>query len=332
MTGYHTDKLTVPMRHVALWTTRLLVVLVWALLVHCTSAHAGARVCVARAENIFMPDSLLAPPFIYPEGKLDYKVIEKLLDDAMVALSQAPNARAAWCSRFSPTDRVGIQLDVGALPVHKTLLEAVTLRLLACGVEPGNIIVYSGEETSLFRAGFDLSGAPGRVRVMGADAEGYRKGISRIVLDHCSAIINLARLRSDPRLGMFGVLANYVQSIPYEERERLLRTPEQLPSAAALAPLKTKTRLHLMDALRPGLGPGERPETTTTWVYGGVMVSDDPVALDTIGHAVLLEKLREADASLTDLSPPVVYLEPAQNRYRLGVADPQNIELTRIGP
>lgn len=296
------------------------------------SADARAHVCVARAENILMPESPLAPPFIYPEGKLDYKVVEKLLDDALLALSGAGSAREAWNARFSPTDRVGIQIDVGPLPVHKTLLEAVTLRLIACGVEQSNIIVYSGEESALFRAGFDLSGAAGRIRVMGADAEGYRKGISRIVLDHCSAIINLARLRTDQRVGISGALTNCLSAVPYEERERLLRNPEALPAAAAIASLKVKTRLHIVDALRPGLGPGEEPNTMQTWTYGGVMVADDPVALDVVGHEVLLSRLREADPAVTCLTPPVVYLLPAQKRYRLGVADLDDIELTQIGP
>lgn len=302
------------------------------LLAPCVGADARAHVCVARAENILMPESPLAPPFIYPEGKLDYKVVEKLLDDALLALSPAETPREAWCARFSPTDRVGIQIDVGLLPVHKTLLEAVTLRLIACGVQQSNIIVYAGEETALFRAGFDLSGAPGRIRVMGADSEGYRKGISRIVLDHCSAIINLARLRTDPRVGMSGALTNCLSAVPYEERERLLRTPAELPAAAAIAALKLKTRLHIVDALRPGLGPGVQPDAVLTWTYGGVMVADDPVALDAIGHQVLLGKLREDHPEITDLDPPMAYLQPAHDRYRLGVADLEDIELTQIGP
>lgn len=293
---------------------------------------ASARVCEARAENILLPEGPLAPAFIYPEGKLDYRVVEKLLDDALLALTGASTVREAWAAHFSPTDRVGIQIDVGSPPVHNTLLEAVTLSLLACGVPQDNIVVYSGEESALFRAGFDLTPSPGRVRVLGADAAGYRKGISRIVLDHCSAIINLARLRADPRVGMCGALTNCLAVVPFEERERLFRTPHQLPSAAALAPLRMKTRLHVLDALRPALLSGEGSASPRTWTYGGVLLSTDPVAVDAVGREVLLTKLREADPQLSDLAPPVAYLAAAQKRYRLGVADLANIELIRLGP
>ncbi|MCD6361754.1 MAG: DUF362 domain-containing protein [Armatimonadetes bacterium] len=322
------------MLHSAHGTTGRLAALSLAVILTAAVAHAGGAscVCVARAEKILLPQSALAPSFAYPEGKLDYNVVAKLVDDAVMSLTGESGVREAWCGLFSPTDRVGIQLDVNPLPVHRTLLEAVTLRLIACGVPQSNIVIYSGEEVALFQAGFDLSETPGRIRVMGADAQGFRKGLSRIVLDHCTVIINLARLRVDPRVGMSGALTNCLSSVPYEERERLLRTPEELPAAAARASLKVKTRLHIVDALQPALATADNQLGFVTWLYRGVMVSRDPVALDAVGRRILLDRLREDNPDVEALSPPVVYLQPAHDRYHLGTADPDAIELREFGP
>ena len=316
------------------WRRVCRLMLVAALALQVTWACAGdrSRVCMARAERILMPESVLAPPFIYPEGKIDYDVVAGLLDTTMMDLSGRSNPRDAWLAYFKPLDRVGIQLDVEPLMVHQAILDAITLHLMSCGIPQDHIIIYSGQEGALFRAGFDLRRDGGRAQVMGADAEGYRKGLSRIVLDYCTAIINLTRLRVDPRVGMWGAIANCTAAVPYVQREEYMRQPELLPSAAARASLKLKTRLHIMDALRPGWIGTDDDGRMQTWQYRGVLVSEDPVALDTIGHGILLDQLRETDPEATQLSPPVKYLQPAAERYRLGVADPEAIDLSAVGP
>jgi hypothetical protein len=296
-----------------------------------TPAADAPRVCVARAERILMPEHVLAPEFIYPQGKIDYPVVAGLLDQAMMSLTGERSGKEAWCSRVTPLDRVGIMLDIEPLPVHRAILEAVTLRLIACGVPRENIIVFAAEETALFRAGFDLSEVPGRVRVMGADSEGYRRGMTRVVLDYCTVIINLSRLRLDARIGMSGAIANHLAAAPTVERLRLLSHPEELAAVAARGSLKLKTRLHIMDALRPGDLPTDHAEPET-WMYRGVVVSEDPVALDAVARQILLARLRESKPDADALTPPVVYLEPAATRYRLGVADIDAIDLTELGP
>jgi len=298
----------------------------------CAPMDGVATVCEARAERILMAESTLAPEFIYPEGKIDYEVIEEMLDQAMMSLTGETSVKDAWGVHFKPLDRVGIQLDVAPMPVHAAILEAVTLRLMRCGVPRENIIVYAGAESALFRAGFDLSGAPGRVRVMGADAEGYRKGLSRIVLDYCTAIINLSRLRIDPQLGMRGAVANCLATVPYPDQLRLQSEPEEMALAAASASLRQKTRLHIVDALRPGYAERADSRALETWLRRSILVSEDPVAIDAIGREILLEKLREAAPETTTLTPPVTWLLRAAEKYRLGVADLDAIKLTQIGP
>lgn len=294
-------------------------------------AQEASRVCMARAETILLPDSVFAPSWVYPEGKIDYSAVERLLDQAMMALTGESAVRGAWSQLFRPNDRVGIQLDVGALPVHQALLEAVMRRLARAGVSTSNIIVYAGEESALFNAGYALRRGGDGVQVMGTDAEGFRGGLSRIVLDYCTAIINLARLRVDPQVGMCGVLANSLAAVPHVERARLQRSPQDLAAAAARATLRRNTKLCILDALRPGHMAGEEDGSPETWLYRGVLVSYDPVALDAVGRSILLDKFRETNQDVSELQPPVAYLKPASERYRLGQHDLAKIEVVTTG-
>ncbi len=295
-------------------------------------AQDSSRVCLARTEQLVLPDNVFAPSWVYPEGKIDFVAVEALLDQAMTSLTGKSSVRAVWSEHFRPNDRVGIQLDVGALTVHQALLEAVIRRLVRAGVSPGNIIIYAGEESALFKAGFALHSDGDGVKVMGTDSEGYRGGLSRIVLDYCTAIINVARLRVDPQIGMSGALANCLAVVPHVERERLRRAPEDLAAAAARPTLRRKTRLHILDALRPGCEAGEPGRPPKTWVYGGLLVSCDPVALDAVGRDILVERLRESDQDARALDQPVTYLQPASERYRLGNHDLAKIEVVATGP
>lgn len=333
-----------------------------AILVVCTVAGAvraesglprRSRVAVARAERILAPEGLLNPSWLYPEGKIEYSIVEGLLGQAVTGAVGVEPADEAWDELLGPNDRVGIQLDVKRPQTTNELLEALILRIHGTGVPLRNIIIYAGDEAALFRAGFDLSNRTPGVRVMASDDQGYRGGLTRIVLDHCTKIINVSRLRADRRIGMHAALANCLASVPYVERERLMREPQDLASAAANATLRRTIVLHIVDALQPVHRPPAEGVDPGTWLYRGILASSDPVALDTVCRSILLEG-PGGDESPADgdeapvggdeepptddgpdgkaLTPPVQYLEPATERFRLGNSDPERIDVERIGP
>lgn len=292
-----------------------------------SEAQQPATVALARADSIMTMQGAFNPTWLYPEGRLDYDVIEWLLMQAVAGSVRAEDADAAWEVLISPSDRVGIQVDVQGIQPHDPLLEALVRQIMDRGVPMRNIIIYAGEESALFRAGYDISGRAPGVRVMASDDQGYRKGLTRIVLDHCTKIVNVSRLRLDGQIGMYGALANCLAAVPYVDRERMRRNTEQLPEAAARATMRRKTVLHVIDALRPGLrtnGGGDRD----TWAYNGVLASVDPVAVDRVGWRILSEDSGDDACAQLELS----YLEPAADQYRLGVAELEEIELVEIGP
>ncbi len=291
-----------------------------------------STVSLARAESIMVERGPFNPTWLYPEGRLDYGVIEWLLSKAVAGSVGAETANGAWKDLINASDRVGIMVDVKGVQPHDPLLEALVRQIMDRGVPMRNIIIFAGEESALFRAGYDISGnAPG-VRVMASDDQGYRKGITRIVLDYCTKVVNLTRLRVDPQIGMYGALANYLASVPYVDQERLRHNPEKLAEAAGRATLRRMTVLNIVDALRPGFRLKNGREKFETWTYNGVLASTDPVAVDVIGKNVLEKKIAQeaGDADCPDFA--VSYLQPAEEAYRIGVADPERIDLINIGP
>lgn len=291
-----------------------------------------ATVALAQAESIMTTEGPLNPAWLYPEGRIDYRVIAWLLQQAVAGSVGAEGVDAAWEELLSPSDRVGIQVDVEGIQPHDPLLEALVRQIMDRGVPMRNIIIYAGEESALFRAGYDISGRTPGVRIMASDDRGYRRGITRIVLDECTKIVNVTRLRIDPDIGMYGALANCLAAVPYVDRQRMRHNPEQLPRAAAIATMRRKAVLHIVDALRPGFRVHDGRGRYQTWEFNSVLASTDPVAVDVIGREVLQARLAQDAADDERPIIDVPYLAPAERAFRLGQSDREQIELLQIGP
>lgn len=276
------------------------------------------------ADRFLVPPSLLAPASAYPLGKLDYRVLARMLDRAVMLATDTQRIDEAWGSLTTATDHVGILLDAQLPPASLPLLDIILDRLLRVGVRPGHIIIWADEEISLFRAGLQVVRQEDEIRALGASSEGYRGGVTRIVNDYCDVIINLARLRPDSRVGVWGVLANELACVPEDQRRALLAEPQQLPSVAAQPSARRKFRLHILDALVPAYQPGPQ-HMPPYWPCGKLLAGRDPVAVDTLGRGLLEEKRAQVKGAPWPLEPAPDYIRTASTVYRLGQADPAKI-------
>ena len=127
-------------------------------------------VAVARAERILVPAGIRAPTWLYPEGRVEEGVVEKLLDAAVIA-ALVGSTGGCLALLISPTT-VGIQID--PVPRRTTPCSMCSCVVLLRRVCLRNITIYAGDEAALFRAGFDLSGRMPGVTVLASDAPGYR--------------------------------------------------------------------------------------------------------------------------------------------------------------
>lgn len=288
----------------------------------------SATVAVVQSDDILLPRSILAPTSVYPLGKQNYRVVARMLDRAVASALGVERAQDAWGTLASHTDRVGILLDAETPPASLAVVDAVVDRLVRAGVRPANIIIWARSEQALFSAGLVVRKSPEGITTMGADSEGYLGGLSRIVLGYCDVLVNLARLRPDTRIGMWGAVANQLASVPDTERARLLADQRELPTAAARPSTRMKFRLHILDALQPNYEPGP-VRMPPYWVEGKLLASTDCVALDVIGRQVLERKREQVRGSPWPLEPSPEYLQVAPIAFRLGQADLERITVLR---
>lgn len=283
-----------------------------------------ATVGAVYSADFLVKRTALTPALVYPLGKQDYRTVVRMLDRAVMLATGAETISASWAAVLSPGDKVAILLDAQVPPASLGLLDALIDRLIRVGVRPSNIIVWAEDERSLFAAGLLVRSDPDGVRTMGADSEGYRGGVSRIVLEQCTVLINLARLRYDARLGMWGTTANQIASLPLPQRLELLANPLRIGSAAAKPTIRVKAKLHILDALQPNFEVGGQ-SVPPYWNCGKVLVSTDCVAVDMVGRQILEDRLAEMRGYPAPLTPEPAYLAAACDEYFVGQADPAQI-------
>ncbi len=300
------------------------------------SAVPPATVFLSRTDRILVPPGWNAPGILYPRGRIDYRQVVGLLANAIRPFTGCDDPlRNPWREIATPQDKVGIQVDLHKPPVATETINAVIDALINSGVSQDNIIVYAGSEGDLFAAGISVNPKGRGIRTMGSESEGFRSGLSRIVLDYCTVIINVARLRADKDLGMRGCVTNCLATVPHVDRVRLLANPADLPGPAADPVLRRKTKLHILEAYQPVLEDTDE-NYPPMWEYRGLLMSSDPVAADVIGLRILAAKQaatrQNSEVETASAEAALEYLQAAgSNRFRAGQSNPEKITLQVLG-
>ncbi len=291
-----------------------------------------ATVGVARTDHVYLPDSALVPKFIYPQGKIDYEVVTTLLRRAVTAWSGEEQPTDFWTQYFGPNDQVGLMIDVQEPPVPIIMVEAIIQQLVAARVKTGNILIFSGDERDLFAAGFSVQQDRPGVKCYGAASVGYRHGLSRILVDMCDKVINVAYLHPHAQLGMTGAVYNHLACVPPAAANQVVAQPCELASVAAQPLVRRRVVLHFLVALDPYYAVPTAADPPPRWEYAGLLLSSDPVALDTVGLEILTNKRREEGIEPAEPEVAGDYLQAACEEHFLGQSDPDLITVVTVGP
>ena len=237
-----------------------------------------------------------------PAGRPDPEILHEMLNKAVAALFEEPSA-AAWRRVVSPSDVVGIKSNVWKyLPTPPALEDAIRFEVERVGVAPTDIAVDD------------------------------RNVKFNPVFRRATAFINTRPLRTHDWSGLGTCIKNL---ITFTERY-----PDYHPDACAslgsiwLRPeLKGKVRLNVLVMLTPqfhSTGPHSFSREHV-WPYGGLIVGVDPVAVDATGARIIEAKRKLFFGGDRPISPPPHHIEIAGERYGLGVSDPNQIDLVRLG-
>lgn len=236
-------------------------------------------------------------------GAVRAEAVQKMLDQAVKSLLGEKDAFAAWKKLIKADDVVGIKTNAWkALPTPAALEEALHQRVLAAGVKTENI----------------------SVRDHGV--------LDDPIFARATALINVRPMRTHDWSGLGTCIKNYIMFVPDPPRFH----PDSCADLAALWQLpavKGKTRLNILAMFTPlfhSVGPhGFNP--TYVWKYNGMIVGLDPVAVDATGARIIQAKRREFFGEDRPINPPPKHIELADSRHHLGTANPNKIELIKIG-
>ena len=241
------------------------------------------------------------PHVLDGSGRRDPDVIQRMLDTAMTELFGVDEPVDAWRRIAGADDEVGVKSNEWAhLPTPPELEDAIRRRLVDAGVSPGRITVND------------------------------RK--ARKVLRDSTVLVNVRPLRTHHWSGIGGCIKNpimFSKFPPHYHKDMCA----DLANLWKLPAIDGKIRLNILDVFTPQFfhrGP-HHFDPRFTWYYGGMLVSQDPVAADALGVR-LLEAQREIHFGerrpLTELAK---HVRLADERHGLGVADLGRIELVKRG-
>jgi len=235
-------------------------------------------------------------------GRLNSEILHEMLNKAVAALFEEDSA-AAWRRVVPPSDVVGIKSNVWKyLPTPPALEDAIRREVLRAGVKPENVAV---------------------------DDRGVR---TNPVFNRATAIINTRPLRTHDWSGLGTSIKNLIMFVP-RPQDYHGDACASLGAIWHLPQLEGKVRLNVLVMLTPqfhSTGPHSF-SPKHVWPYYGLIVGIDPVAVDATGARIIEAKRKLFFGDDRPISPPPHHIEIAGERYGLGVSDPNQIDLVRLG-
>jgi hypothetical protein len=226
-------------------------------------------------------------------------VAAEMLDTAMKTYTGEGDIAKAWQRYFHPQDKVGIKYTRCSwhrIHVNQAVLDAITDRLITIGVA--------------------------RSRVTAND--------SGLPVKDCTALINVPTVKVHALTGIAVSIKNYINftgnrsSYHFDGSSKLAET-------WLLPEVKGKTRLIVVDMLRPYFGPGPQINPLHQWDYKAILIGTDPVAIDTVCLSICQKKRNLFKGEEWLITPPPRSIAAADSVYHLGTSDPTKIKITRLG-
>ncbi len=219
-------------------------------------------------------------------NRVDVSVLKSMLAETLQRATGEKSVGSAWLSLIKPGDILGLVPTPHLNPTHQELIDLIREGLLEAGIPKERIRLAQG--------------GPQKAR-------------------ECTALISLPGLKAHWLTGIGTVLKNYITysgnpSSYHDENNVKLGEVWNLPH------VKGKTRLIVVDALRPLCDKGPQPDPRYMWNYGGLIAGRDPVAVETVGLKIITQKRQALRGEPWPLSPPPLCVAAAEERYHLGTS------------
>ena len=312
-------------------------------------------------------------------NRVSQPIVHNMLERGLKELTGEKSAEAAYAKFIDPKDVVGIKINPSGAPAccsSPELVREIIGGLRSMGVPAKNIVVYDrfgyemdlGSYQTLLQPGIRMVGVQdGTLDASGYDANVYcqvdffgewetRSYMASIVANEVDKIINVPTLKDHSASGVTGCLKNVgygtFNNVARSHQAPYSFTDPLIGVMCSVEPLRSKVVLNIMDGMRMVWHGGPLTQNQD-FIYpsGVLLVSTDPVAMDTIELEAIEKKRREAGApsvwernpkSITtdgraffeDASKNLYYRQPghiaAAGKLGLGVWDVKQIDHRKL--
>jgi len=295
----------------------------------------------AKSKVVIARDALLRGT----GSTVDSRRMLALLDRAVQAFFDRDHASEAWKMLVHPGESVGLKVNTlggRGISSNLQLVEAICERLQQAGIRAGDIVVWDRETEELERAGFRIATNGNGVQCFGTDRVDYEQELvaygsvgsrlSKILTQRSNLLINIPVLKDHDGAGVTIAMKNMYGVIHNPNKYHPNGCNPYIADLNMLPEIRTRMRLTICDATTAMYdgGPGFKPEHS--WHYNGLLVSQDPVALDYTGWQIIERK--RAEKGLKTLEgeerAPHYIRTAADKEHRLGTNDPKRISTMEV--
>ena len=312
-------------------------------------------------------------------NRVSQPIVHDMLERGLKELTGENSTRAAFAKFIEPKDVVGVKINPSGAPAccsSPELVRDIIEGVRSVGVPLQNIVVYDrfgyemdlGSYQTLMPPGVEIVGVQdGLLDASGYDANVFcemsffgewetRSYMASIVANRLDKIINVPTLKDHSASGVTGCLKNVAygtfNNVARSHKEPFSFTNPLIGVMCSVEPLRSKVVLNIMDGMRMVWHGGPLTQNQK-FIYqaGLLMMSTDPVAMDTIELEMIEKKRREEGApsiwdhdpkSITkdgrefyeDASKNLFYRQPghiaAAGKLGLGVSDLKQIDHRKL--
>jgi len=275
---------------------------------------------------------------------VDSDRVLKMLDNGLQALYDRDHPLEAWEKVVRQGEVVGLKVNClsGRGSTHTELVEAICERLQGVGIKAGNIIIWDRFTSDLEDGGFRPMDQGDEVRCFGNDRFGFESDLEmygsaaslvcKTLTKDCDAVINLPVLRDHSIAGVTISMKNMFGVIHNPNKYHLQVGDPYIPDVNMLPSIRRKVRLTICDAIAAQYEGGPSFMPHWRWPYNGLIIGEDPVALDYTGWQIIERKRSQMGIkSLKQAGREPTYIATAADAdHGLGTNDPKRIELVKI--